>query len=258
MYGLMGLIACVLVFGGRKDVKSQYRMYWQHVVDERLYDDVMDPLQLLGGVGYVLQSAFSAGRALEGSQGEKGFWIKHEQYEFLNRFASTMKTKSRSAKRDLGRFTDFIEKHILAAFAQEEVSMTTLVKEGIARVKKQYKGKIAINFSVERDFKAKVLKDVFPNTIANLAENAVLHGNASLLEVVIDGEKREIRIKDNGKGIPVGLLPYIFELHYSNGRKSGTGLPFLRMVVETASGKVFCYSKEGSDDSFTEFVIRFP
>ena len=107
------------------------------------------------------------------------------------------------------------------------------------------------------DFKAKVLTSVFPNTISNIVENAVLHGDASEIEVTIDGKEREVRIRDNGVGIPSAILPYIFELRYSNGRESGVGLPFLRMVVEASGGKVRCYSK-CKEDSFTELVIMLP
>lgn len=257
-YGLLVLFVCILLFSRSNENEVEDQMYWQYIASNRLSDEATDPLQMLGGLGHVLQNAFSAGKVMKDSKGEEGFWIKTYQYQFLNRFAGRMTKKSKEVKKDLSRFTRFIEQHILGAFTQERASIRSLVEKSIAQTMEKYHTKVQVKLISKEDFQCDVLVSVFPNAIGDLIENSVVHGQASEIEVNIDSSMREIRIRDNGIGIPSSVLPYVFELRYTDGGGRGIGLPFLRMVTEAAGGKVTCYSKYGVADSFSEFVITLP
>ena len=111
-----------------------------------------------------------------------------------------------------------------------------------------------------KDFKANVMRSLFANVLANLLKNAYLHGNASEMHIRIEGGKRKLSIRDNGRGIKVEALPRIFELHFTTGGQAsnGVGLALVKSIVQASGAKISCHSRYGDKDSFTEFVMEFP
>jgi signal transduction histidine kinase len=56
----------------------------------------------------------------------------------------------------------------------------------------------------------------------------------------------EIRVSDNGAGIPSELLPRVFEPRFSTTTSgSGLGLAIVRRLVESWGGRVELESREG-------------
>ena len=98
--------------------------------------------------------------------------------------------------------------------------------------------------------------------IYNLIVNAL-----QILQTVPDGRidltiqrgetVNRIFIRDNGPGIPPGILLKIFDPFFTSGKKGGTGLglAFCRRVMHSFKGKISCDSKEGQ---YTEFTLEFP
>ena len=76
-----------------------------------------------------------------------------------------------------------------------------------------------------------------------------------------DGKHNVVSFKDTGVGIPVHVLPHIFQRFYSwshytgSERGTGVGLAFCKLVVEGFGGRITCQSTYGA---FTEFVMTFP
>jgi signal transduction histidine kinase len=103
------------------------------------------------------------------------------------------------------------------------------------------------------------LKEVF----SNLLENAVRHngpGTEISAEVKRSDGRLNIRIADNGRGIPPDLLSTIFE-HGSRtyrpgaSRGAGMGLYLSKLLVELHSGEISAHIQNGGG---TEFRISLP
>jgi signal transduction histidine kinase len=109
--------------------------------------------------------------------------------------------------------------------------------------------------------------DVDPNRIqqalANLLDNAVKYtheqGRVSIQCSSLD-DTVQVRIKDDGIGIPVAEQPRIWDRLYrgdkSRGQRGlGLGLSLVKAVVEAHGGKVTVQSAEGAG---SEFSVSLP
>jgi signal transduction histidine kinase len=102
--------------------------------------------------------------------------------------------------------------------------------------------------------------------LSNVLGNAVKYtdrGGHIELEVLGDDGDLEIRVRDNGIGIPAERLPLIFDLFTQLDRKSdhpqsglGIGLALVRRLLEMHGGSVEARSDGAGRGS--EFVIRLP
>jgi len=93
--------------------------------------------------------------------------------------------------------------------------------------------------------------DLFHQAIINIVENAHKHtGNDTIgiCAVQCDG-KVIITVSDNGSGIPPELLPHVFERGTTDGKGTGYGLTFCKMVVESHSGEIEIISERGKGAS---------
>ena len=72
------------------------------------------------------------------------------------------------------------------------------------------------------------------------------------------GDKVEIRVRDNGNGIPEKLLDKIFQPFFTTkptGQGTGLGLSLAYDIVKVHGGEIKVESKDGVG---TEFVIQLP
>jgi PAS domain S-box-containing protein len=102
--------------------------------------------------------------------------------------------------------------------------------------------------------------------ISNLLNNSAKYtseGGRIWLTVRPQGEHAEIRVRDNGMGIPVKMLPQVFEMFTQVDRTLrrshgglGIGLTVVRRLVEMHGGTVVARS-EGLDKG-SEFIVRLP
>lgn len=100
--------------------------------------------------------------------------------------------------------------------------------------------------------------------IINLLDNSIKYSSAGTEATIIVTKKKAdvlIRIKDNGKGIPLEDLPYIFNRFYrvdkSRSRAlggSGLGLSIVKELVQAQGGTITVKSEENVG---TEFEIIF-
>jgi len=105
----------------------------------------------------------------------------------------------------------------------------------------------------------------FEQVMLNLLENAVAYSNPPRkisLSASVEGEQMEIRVADNGVGIPPGDLPHIFERFYrvDKGRSrasggTGLGLAIVKEIIQSHKGTVHAESEVGKG---TTIVIRLP
>jgi signal transduction histidine kinase len=73
------------------------------------------------------------------------------------------------------------------------------------------------------------------------------------------GNSVEIRIRDNGNGIPMAIREKLFTPFFTtkpSGQGAGLGLSICSdIIVQKHNGRISFETEEGS---FTEFVIRLP
>jgi two-component system phosphate regulon sensor histidine kinase PhoR len=105
----------------------------------------------------------------------------------------------------------------------------------------------------------------FEQVMLNLLENAVAYSNAPRrlsLQAELAGTRMEIRVADNGIGIPPGDLPNVFERFYrvekARTRSSGgtgLGLSICKQIIESHGGTIHAESELGRG---TTIVLRLP
>jgi signal transduction histidine kinase len=100
---------------------------------------------------------------------------------------------------------------------------------------------------VDRPIWAMAQKDEMRDVLLNVFENARLAG-ARRVEVLVREEDRRVLIEtmDDGAGIPPGVLPRIFEPHFSTRTTgSGLGLAVSRRLIEAWGGEIGIASEAG-------------
>jgi two-component system sensor histidine kinase AtoS len=101
------------------------------------------------------------------------------------------------------------------------------------------------------------LKQVFINLLINSIE-AVLEGGIIHIGICADRSEGyvEVRIIDNGYGIPREILPKIFNPFYStktHKNNAGLGLSICQHIIESHQGLISCQSNE-----VTTFAVKLP
>ncbi|MDQ2704975.1 MAG: ATP-binding protein, partial [Pseudomonadota bacterium] len=106
------------------------------------------------------------------------------------------------------------------------------------------------------------LSQVISNLLTNAAKYTGPGGRISLLGALNDGDV-ELRVKDNGIGIPSEVLPRVFDL-FTQGAQAldraegglGLGLTIVRSLVQRHGGAVSAHSAGPGEGS--EFVVSLP
>jgi signal transduction histidine kinase len=140
-----------------------------------------------------------------------------------------------------------------------------------ARAEKQ-----GFNITMERDFDPEAgIADVYPQEITRALLNLVSNGfyaatkratetgngfEPKLRAITRDlGDKVEIRIRDNGTGIPAEIREKIFNPFFTTkpaGEGTGLGLSMSHDIVVKQHGGVMDVASEPG--AFTEFIITLP
>ena len=97
--------------------------------------------------------------------------------------------------------------------------------------------------------------------LSNVLENALKHTNAGgTIEVRLQSSRPQatISVKDTGNGIPIDVLPHVFEpyRHYGNGGGLGIGLNLARRLLELHGGRITAHSAGCGKGA--EFVLMLP
>ena len=104
--------------------------------------------------------------------------------------------------------------------------------------------------------------------IGNVIGNAVVHTPAEtsvLVDAVIKPEGIELRITDDGPGIPAQALPQIFDkfvkadtTQADGGHGTGLGLAIAKGIVEAHGGSIMAESPHAGRPRHTHRVEAFP
>jgi signal transduction histidine kinase len=146
---------------------------------------------------------------------------------------------------------------------KQQVHLNQLIKSNIDLLKPQAdKKSVEIVNKIPEDFTVFADRDMVNLIIRNLISNAIKFSlENGKIEISATKEKgmTEIRIKDNGVGIPEENLKRLFDLDTitttgtANEKGTGLGLMISKNFVEAQGGNIFVKSKErkGSVFSFT-------
>jgi signal transduction histidine kinase len=92
----------------------------------------------------------------------------------------------------------------------------------------------------------------------NIISNAILHGDATNLDISIIPHKKyyEVRIADNGIGVPDEIKEKVFEESFTHGKKGNTGLGLfiVKKTIEGYQGAVYI---EDNKPKGAVFVLLF-
>lgn len=114
----------------------------------------------------------------------------------------------------------------------------------------------------EDEYIVKVDKSAYTRIVSNIIQNAVEHGDASCIGIIVESENNMVKIiiSNNGVEIDKGKLPHIFDRLYkgdsARGRHgSGLGLFIAKELTKLQGGNIFVESKKGEN---TSFIITLP
>jgi PAS domain S-box-containing protein len=186
--------------------------------------------------------------------------LSPEDRQELEDVIKKISAQTRRCRNVTHKLLDFVRD---SAPSKTEFDIHTLIKETIDFLKPELKHtpiKIHLNFAEEPlsvNSDPKLLEQVFVNFITN-AIHAVLEkqGNQGRIEIgtTKTDSQVEIRITDNGGGIPKETREEIFDLFYTTkppGKGTGLGLPICRNIVGNLGGKITLDSEVGVGTTFT-------
>jgi signal transduction histidine kinase len=118
---------------------------------------------------------------------------------------------------------------------------------------------IAISTSgdMEGVFDGKKIERAFFNLLLNACEATVPGQGQIRIDIRSTAEAFEIRVTDNGTGIPDAIRATLFDPFISSGKPSGTGLglAIVKKIVHDHDGSI---EVERTSESGTIFLIKFP
>jgi len=112
----------------------------------------------------------------------------------------------------------------------------------------------------EGAYDTKRLERVFHNLLLNACEAVNPHSGKIKVELHALPERAEIRVSDNGRGIPDSLRPHIFDPFFTEGKANGTGLGLTvaQKIVEDHSGSLRVESSSAEGTVFLVILPRLP
>ena len=116
---------------------------------------------------------------------------------------------------------------------------------------------ILVSDDLEGMFDARKLERVFFNLILNACEAAPGADGLITVEAAKEGNSLEVRIRDNGPGIPSNIRNCVFDPFVSSGKPNGTGLglAIVSKIVQDHFGKVVI---EQTSEHGTTILVRLP
>jgi len=123
-------------------------------------------------------------------------------------------------------------------------------------IKKSFEGFPNIEYSISGDVKVFANQAIY-SVFENLIRNALVHGEATKIDVVIETLNKtvQIRFADNGRGIPDEIKGKIFEekFKYGSTGHTGLGLFIVEKAIKSFGGYVYVENNEPKGTAF--FVV---
>ncbi|MEM7361941.1 MAG: ATP-binding protein [Bacteroidota bacterium] len=255
--GLAILILFVLFFGNHFENYISQQLYLKKVFGHAVTHEARQPLNKVSIQSGIQEEAVTKLSPIKNEAGELGFFVPEKNAKAIRNGIKEINDALNEVKRDFFHFETLIGKEI-AQVPREKVYMKSLFDYIVLTLPKRYTAQVKVRVECKKDFQAMLIRPFFLKVILNLLTNAFKHGLATEMVIEIDGSKRQIRVRDNGKGMPATMLPYIFNFRFSTGdeKNKGVGLAFVKLILDASGIKVETHSRQG-EGSFTEFVLTF-
>ncbi len=106
-------------------------------------------------------------------------------------------------------------------------------------------------------FDGKKLERAFYNLLINACEAAPISGGRVTVRIAVRQERFEVKIEDNGAGIPIAIHDSLFQPFVSQGKENGTGmgLTVVQKIIVDHGGEVWV---ERSSATGSVFAVRLP
>ena len=139
----------------------------------------------------------------------------------------------------------------------EIISLRQFVEEIAAAHRMRGDKEITIDVKIGDNTSIKAAKNHFANVLNNLIDNAIKY-SAESVAIKITADKNGISVADNGIGIPIKSIPYLFNKFYrvphgnrQDVRGYGIGLYYVRGILDKMGWDIEVRSKEGYGSVFT-------
>lgn len=229
----------------RKKIENKKRMQFLGETSSRVMHDINNPIMIIAGISEKILDL--SGKDTEVGKGSE----KINAMTF--RIADLVKsTKSRTNSEHIANL----------ALTNVGTFMEEFIEEQSYNLKK-HNVDVSLNYSGE--LLAHIDRFSFVRVLANLFENSIYEFNKNdqkerHIKVSLTKSNRDLilTVSDNGRGIPVEILPLLFKDNVTNKPKaegSGLGLTTCREIVEDHMGKIEARSPEAGG---AEFVIVLP
>lgn len=196
--------------------------------------EMRTPLMVMSGYAHMTSRQIKAGSADE------------ETLENLHTISQEAKRLSRLASGLLRVSAD-------AIWERDKISVATIFEHAVVTSRPILaKNNNHLKISIEESLPlVQVNEDMILQVLLNLIVNANKHTNNGEIILGAEGIKGDehfaaITVKDNGRGIPPHLLPYVFDRHRSGGGGEGLGLAICKEIVEEHGGRIAIESTLGS------------
>jgi signal transduction histidine kinase len=142
----------------------------------------------------------------------------------------------------------------------ERVSVQSVLKEEVESIRSSFDNAV-IMIKGSLPTEAVLANEMLGSVFRNLLKNAVQHNDEQVPEVTISGQRTdemiEIRVADNGPGIPENIQDSVFEEGTKglNSGGSGIGLYLVDSLVTEFDGEV---QIQDNDPKGTVFVLHLP
>lgn len=150
-----------------------------------------------------------------------------------------------------------MERRKTITLKQEEISLLSVLEEIAAAQRLRRDKEINIKLDIDHNLRIRTDRTHFSNLMNNLIDNAIKYSGANV-EIQINGNEKELSVKDNGIGIPLKSIPFIFNKFYrvphgnrQDVRGYGIGLYYVKSVVDKMGWNIEVKSKEGEGSVFT-------
>ena len=187
--------------------------------------------------------------------------------EVIRRLSLKMVEESIRAGRTIDDLLELSRIELGGEAIKEAVAVGLVIAEAVDRVRTLADRRGVVLRVVEPGDRMKVLGDrrQIVSALGNLVENAIKYSESGKLVEVsasTDGVNVDMRVRDEGMGIPTRDLDRIFERFYRVDRArsretggTGLGLAIVRHVATNHGGDVLVSSVEGEGSTFT---LRIP
>ncbi|WP_197414098.1 GAF domain-containing sensor histidine kinase [Terracidiphilus gabretensis] len=190
--------------------------------------------------------------------------ISNGQAEKVEEFLST-------AENEMTRVSD-IARHTLGFYRQSSIPAQIDMQVLLEEVLTVYHSRLRVGgIEVRRDFATvptiKALRGEMNQVFSNLLSNAIdaTRKGGRLSIALRESEHNgtagvDVRIEDNGSGIPPENLPRLFEAFFTTKPTAGTGLGLwvVKQFVESWGGNIRVTSSTGADSHGTTFTVFLP